>query len=210
MKKILIADDHDVVRSGVRAVLEQRAGWEVVAEATDGRMALEAAFRERPDVAIVDFSMPRMTGVEVARRIARRSQGTEILLFTVHDSGALARAAFEAGARAYVVKSEAGKLLVAAVEALMSHKTFFGARISEDGRSCVPDGSHGNHPKLSPREVLVVKFVAEGYTNKAISAVLGLSVKTTEAHRASAMRKLGVNSTAALVRYAVRADLIEA
>ncbi len=208
MKRILIADDHEAVRSGLRAVLEQRADWEVVAEATDGGKAVAAAIESRPHVAILDFSMPRMTGVEVARRIRDYPLQTEVLIFTVHNSGLIAQQAFEAGARAFLVKSDANKLLLAAVESLLQHRPFC-------TQSCVNDFDRGSgadggyHHELTARERLVVKLVAEGYSNKAISAILDLSVKTIEAHRAAAMRKLEVGSTAGLVRYAARTGLIE-
>ena len=209
MKRLLIADDHDAVRSGLRAVLEQRPGWEVVAEASDGGKAIAAAIESRPHVAILDFSMPRMTGVEVARRIRNYPLQTEVLIFTVHNSSLLAHEAFEAGARAFLSKSDANKLLLAAVESLLLHKPFCsGVCPNEfDSRRLVGEGK--NRP-LTPREQLVVKLVAEGYSNKNISVVLNLSLKTTEAHRAAAMHKLDVNSTAGLVRYAVRAGLIDA
>lgn len=208
MNQILIADDHYAVRSGLRAVLEQRPGWKIVAEAVDGRAAFEAALEARPDVAIVDFFMPRMTGVEVARKIKKHLPETEILIFTVHESGVLAQEAFQAGARAFLAKSDANKLLLAAVEALMARRPFLGGRFSVQSRRELAEVGEG-HPKLSPRERLVVKLVAEGYSNKGISAILNSSVKTTETHRASAMGKLGVNSIAGLVRYAIRANLIE-
>lgn len=207
MKRILIADDHEAVRSGLRAVLEQHVDWQVVAEATDGNKALAAAIECRPDVAIVDFSMPRMTGVEVARRIRTYPLQTEVLIFTVHNSSLLAQQAFAAGARAFLVKSDANKVLLRAVETLLAHRPFWTGRWGEPGGSAsARDGQRA----LSPREQLVVKLVAEGYSNKCISAILHLSVKTTEAHRSAAMRKLDLNSTAGLVRYAVRARLVEA
>ncbi|MBR0827798.1 response regulator transcription factor [Bradyrhizobium manausense] len=207
MKRFLIADDHEAVRSGLRAVLEQRADWEVVAEANDGGRAVAAAIENQPHVAIVDFSMPRMTGVEVARRIRQYPLQTEVLIFTVHNSSLLAQQAFEAGARAFLVKSDANKLLLTAVESLLQHRPFCtrSCRGELDHGSGARDGNH----ELTPREQIVVKLVAEGYSNKSISGVLNLSVKTTEAHRAAAMRKLGVNSTAGLVRHAVRARLVE-
>ena len=208
MKRILIADDHEAVRSGLRAVIQQRADWEVVAEATDGSKAVAAAIQSRPHVAIVDFSMPRMTGVEVARRIREYPLPTEVLIFTVHNSILLAQQAFQAGARAFLVKSDANKLLLAAVDSLLMHKPFCNENGMTESDIGSDTGLHGRHG-LTPREALVVKLVAEGYSNKGISAILDLSVKTTEAHRAAAMRKLDVNSTAGLVRYAVRAGLVE-
>ncbi|MGN6285117.1 MAG: response regulator [Afipia sp.] len=209
MKRILIADDHAAVRSGLRAVLEQRSGWEVVAEAADGRKALEVALEKRPDVVILDFSLPGMTGVEVARSLSERAPETEVLIFTVHESRVLAQEAFRAGARAYLVKSDANKLLLMAVEALMAHRPFNSGRFSIQPRRKLNDVRE-ERQTLSPREQLVVTLVAEGRSNKEISSLLNLSVKTTEAHRATAMQKLEINSVAGLVRYAVRANMIEA
>ncbi len=206
MKRILVADNHDSVRCGIRAVLEQRLGWNVVAEAADGRAAIEAALEQRPDVAIVDFFMPCMTGVEVTRGIKKHLKETEVLIFSAHESEELAQEAFQAGARAVLAKSDANRLLLGAVEALMAHKPFVGGRFQLRRE---PEEVSKGHGRLSPRERLVVKLVADGYSNKGISAILNSSVKTTETHRASAMRKLGVESVAGLVRYAVRAKLVE-
>ena len=208
MKRILIADDHAAVRLGLRAVLEQRPGWEVVADVDDGRRAFEVALEKRPDVAILDFSLPYMTGVEVARLISKHLRETEVLIFTVHESRVLAQEAFRAGARAYLVKSDANKMLLAAVEALMMHRSFDDGRFSGGPRR-ERNGADAGGQKLSPRERHVVTLVAEGYSNKKISSLLNLSVKTTEAHRATAMRKLEINSIASLVRYAVRSNMIE-
>jgi DNA-binding NarL/FixJ family response regulator len=209
MKRILIADDHEAVRSGLRALLEGRAGWEVVAEAHDGKEAVAGAIEKRPDVAIVDYSMPFMTGVEVTRRIREQKLTTEILIFTMHDSNALALQAFEAGARAFVLKSDANKMLVAAVESLIVHKPFYTDAFLS-GLKGTSTGKGDRNQVLSPRETTIVKLVAEGYSNKGVSAILNLSIKTTETHRAAAMRKLNINSTAGLVRYAVRNKLVEA
>ena len=209
MKRILIADDHEAVRSGLRAVLEGRAGWEVVAEAHDGKEAVAAAIERRPDVAIVDYSMPLMTGVEVTRRIREHQLVTEILIFTMHDSNAIALQAFQAGARAFLLKSDANKMLLAAVESLIVHKPFYVGAFSSELKG-MAGGNGDPNQLLSPREKTIVKLVAEGYSNKSVSAILNLSIKTTETHRAAAMRKLNINSTADLVRYAVRARLVEA
>ena len=209
MKRILIADDHETVRSGLRAVLEGRAGWEVVAEAHNGKEAVARVIEKQPDVAIVDYSMPFMTGVEVARRIRKRQLATEILIFTMHDSNLLALQAFRAGARAFVLKSDTNKMLMAAVELLMLHKPFYAGTFSSELEG-IPARMSDPGPMLSPREKTIVKLVAEGHSNKAVSAILDLSIKTTETHRAAAMRKLNINSTAGLVRYAVRTKLVEA
>jgi len=209
MKRILIADDHETVRSGLRALLESRAGWEVVAEAHDGNEAVAGTIDMRPDVAVVDYSMPCMSGVEVAQSITEHRLATEVLIFTMHDSSALALQAFQAGARAFLLKSDANKLLLGAVETLMAHKPFYAGRFSRELRDLVT-GTGRHSPVLTPREETIVRLVAEGHSNKKISALLGLSIKTTETHRAAAMRKLDVSSTAGLVRYAVRNRLVEA
>jgi DNA-binding NarL/FixJ family response regulator len=209
MKRILIADGHETVRAGLRALLEERPGWEVVAEAHDGAEAVAGAVEKRPDVAIVDYSMPFMTGVEVARRIRQHQLATEILIFTMHDSNSLALQAFQAGARAFLLKSDANKTLMAAVESLIVHKPFYKGAFSSELNGMLT-GKRDPNQVLSPREKAIVKLVAEGHSNKGVSAILNISIKTTETHRAAAMRKLGINSTAALVRYAVRANLVEA
>ena len=209
MGRILIADDHETVRAGLRALLEERPGWEVVAEAHDGAEAVAGAVEKRPDVAIVDYSMPFMTGVEVARRIRQHQLATEILIFTMHDSNSLALQAFQAGARAFLLKSDANKTLMAAVESLIVHKPFYKGAFSSELNGMLT-GKRDPNQVLSPRERAIVKLVAEGHSNKGVSAILNISIKTTETHRAAAMRKLGINSTAALVRYAVRANLVEA
>jgi DNA-binding NarL/FixJ family response regulator len=208
MKRILIADDHETVRSGLRALLEARFGWEVVAEAQDGNKAVAEALEKRPDIAILDHSMPLMTGVEVARRIRDHHLPTEILIFTMHDSNALALEAFEAGARAFLLKSDAKKVLLAAVESLIVHKPFYAGAFSSELKG-VATGQGDRSQTLSPREKTIVKLVAEGHSNKRVSAMLNLSIKTTETHRAAAMRKLNLKSVAGLVRYAVRARLVE-
>ena len=217
MKRILIADDHETVRSGLRAVLEGRAGWEVVAVARDGNEAVAGAVEKRPDVAIVDYGMPFMTGVEVARRIREHQLITEILIFTMHDSEVLALQAFRAGARAFLLKSDANKMLLAAVESLIVHKPFYAGSFSSELKGMflselkgMATGKGDPNQVLSPREKTIVKLVADGHSNKGVSAILNLSIKTTETHRAAAMRKLNINSTAGLVRYAVRSKLVEA
>jgi DNA-binding NarL/FixJ family response regulator len=205
----LIADDHDVVRAGLRAILESREGWEVVAEAANGKDAITKAIDSKPDVAIVDYSLPVINGIEATRQIHARLPKAEILIFTMHDSDVLVGELLEAGARGYLLKSDAKQYLVAAVESLVNHKPFFTGRVSEQlldsyltARSGRPGGT------LSPRERVIVQLIAEGNGNKEMAAILNLSVKTIESHRATAMRKLNVASTAAIVRYAVRNQLI--
>lgn len=210
MTRILIADDHEVVRAGLRAILESHEGWAVVAEAVDGKDAIAKAIDSKPDVAIVDYSLPVINGIEATRQIHARLPNAEILIFTMHDSDVLVGELLEAGARAYLLKSDAKQYLVAAVESLVNHKPFFTGRVSEQlldsyltTRSRRADGS------LSPRERVIVQLIAEGYGNKEMAATLNLSVKTVESHRATAMRKLNVTSTAGIVRYAIRNKLVE-
>jgi DNA-binding NarL/FixJ family response regulator len=208
-KSILIADDHEVVRSGLRAILESHEGWQVVAEAANGKEAIALAVEKSPDVAIVDYSLPLINGVEVTRNIKIRHVDTEVLIFTMHDSDALVREAFQAGARAFLLKSDAKQHLMAAVESLLNHRPFFTGNISEKMLASYLSLNDGPSVVLSPREKNVIQLISEGHSNKGMSRVLNLSVKTIETHRASAMRKLSVNSTAELVRYAIRNMLIE-
>ena len=209
MIRILIADDHEVVRSGLRAILEAHEGWQVVAEARDGKEAIAKAVDTEPDIAIVDYSLPTMNGVEATRQILARIPTAEVLIFTMHDSDVLIREVLEAGARAYLLKSDANRHLVAAVESLAAHKPFFTGRVSEQLLDTFLSRQRGNETSLSPRERVIVQLIAEGHSNKQMSEILGLSIKTIETHRASAMRKLNVTSTAAVVRYAIRNKLVE-
>lgn len=210
MTRILIADDHDVVRSGLRAILEAQPGWEVVGEAHDGKMAVSMAAEHEPDVAIVDYSLPVMNGVEVTRQICSRKPKVEVLMFTMHDSDKVAGEAFKAGARAFLLKSDAKKYLIDAVNSLIVHKPYFTGRLSEKMLESFLS-LRGQEPTttLTPREKVVVQLIAEGNSNKQIGSILNVSVKTVETQRASAMRKLQVTSTAGLVRYAIRNKLVE-
>lgn len=210
MTRILIADDHEVVRSRLRSILELHAGWKVVAEAVDGRQAIAKAIEAAPDVAILDYSLPLMNGAEVTRQIRRRNPEVEVLIFAMHDSEALLDETLEAGARAYLLKSDAKQHLIAAVEALAVHKPFFSGRVSEKllDNYLVTKRNNLVSP-LSPRERVVVKLIAEGHTNKEISSVLNLSIKTIESQRAAALRKLNLTSTAAIVRYAIKNKLVD-
>jgi DNA-binding NarL/FixJ family response regulator len=208
--RILIADDHEVVRSGLRSILEAHRGWEVVAEACDGKEAIAKAVESRPDVAVVDYSLPLMNGVEVTRQIRDHVPNAEILIFTMHDSNVLVGELLEAGARAYLLKSDAKRYLIAAVEALADHKPFFTGRVSEQLlESFLANNLRSTQGSLSPRERGIVQLIAEGHSNREMSEILNLSVKTVETHRAAAMRKLNLTSTAAIVRYAIRNKLVD-
>jgi DNA-binding NarL/FixJ family response regulator len=208
-KSILIADDHEVVRSGLRSILEGHEGWNIVGEAGNGKDAISLILDKAPDVAIVDYSLPLINGVEVTRSVKARQLPTEILIFTMHDSDELVRESFRAGAKAFLLKSDAKRLLVTAVEALVLHKPFFTGIVSEKMLASFLSNQAASKETISPRERMVVQLISEGYSNKGISKILNLSIKTIETHRASAMRKLEVNSTAGLVRYAIRNRLVE-
>jgi DNA-binding NarL/FixJ family response regulator len=208
MTRILIADDHDVVRRGLRDLLREHDGWEVVAEASDGKEAISAALQTKPDVAILDYGLPLLNGIEVTRQIRARVPNTEVLIFTMHDSEILLQQVLQAGARGFLLKSDADDFLIAAVHALSQRKPFFTGKVSE---KLLQSFLVKTDPVavLSPREQSVVQMIAEGKTNREMASVLSLSAKTIESHRASAMRKLNLATTADLIRYAIRNRLVE-
>jgi DNA-binding NarL/FixJ family response regulator len=205
--RILIADDHAIVRSGVRTILEAHANWEVVAEASDGKEAIQNAIATEPDVAVVDYSLPLVNGIEVTRHIRARLPKTEVLIFTMHDNQTLVEDLLKAGARGYLLKSDARSLLIGAVEALAAHRPFFTAKVSEALLDHYVRGRQ--RTVLTDRERSVVQLVAEGHSNKEVALLLGISIKTAETHRAAVMRKLNLSSPAALVRYAIRNKIVE-
>jgi DNA-binding NarL/FixJ family response regulator len=210
MTRILIADDHDVVRAGVRTILQSQPGWEVVAEASDGKEAIDKALATRPDVAVLDFSLPAVNGVEATRQIRARVPGIEVLIFTMHDTDALVRDVLEAGARGFLLKSDAGQFLISAVESLAAHKPFFTGKVSEALlEHFLSKGPRACDGALTPREKSVVQLVAEGRPNRVIAEILSISLKTVEMHRAAALKKLNADSTAALIRYAIKNKLVE-
>jgi DNA-binding NarL/FixJ family response regulator len=206
--RIVVVDDHAVVRRGVRALLESRTDWEVVAEATTGREALDAVKRHRPEIVVMDISLPDLNGLEATRQIVRESPQTEVLVLTMHHSEELAREVLKAGARGYVLKSDADESLITAVDALRQHKPFLTSGVTEfmlDGflrDMSVPDLS--TRDSVTPREREIIQLLTEGLSNKEAAARLGISVKTIEAHRANIMRKLRLRSVTDLVRYAIR------
>ncbi len=214
--QILLADDHEVVRKGLRALLEAHRGWKVIAEATDGREAVEKATDMRPDVAIVDIGMPSLNGLEATRQIVKKAPRTRVLVLTMHDTNALIQQVVKAGARGYVLKSDVASDLVSAVEALCRDQTFFTSKVSQVildryvGKSAGMEISPDPDSPLTPREREVVQLLAEGKSSKEVAAVLGISVKTAETHRINLMRKLDCHSVAEVVRYAVRNLIAEA
>lgn len=213
MLRILLADDHDIVRRGLRELLEQQPGWTVCAEAATGREAVELAIEHRPQVAILDLTMPELNGMEATRRIRDAAPETQVLIFTMHDSEELVRGVLSAGARGYLLKSDAARQLVPAVESLAQRKAFFSGRVSEVLLEGFLDSERRRSDelgtdRLTSREREVVQLLAEGRSNKEVARVLDLSVKTVETHRAAVMRKLDLHSVADLVRFAIRNRMI--
>ena len=210
MTRILIADDHDVVRSGLRAVLDAHPNWEVVAEAADGKEAILKAIETKPDIAVVDYSLPLVNGIEVTRQIRARLPTTEVLIFTMHDTETVMEQLVKAGARGYLLKSDAKRELISAIESLRVHKPYFTAKVSESLMKSQLTNSKRTGSTLTSRERDVVQLIAEGHTNKGVANLLNISLKTVESHRAAVMRKLNLTSSADLVRYAIRNNLVEA
>lgn len=213
--KILVADDHEIVRRGLRAMLEARPDWEIVAEAVTGRDAIEKAKQTTPDVAIIDVGMPELNGLEATRQVLKALPQTEVLILTMHENEQIVREVLDAGARGYVLKSDAGRDLVNAVDALCQHRTFFSSKISElllnsylrhSDRTEVSDSPRG---RLTAREREIVQLLAEGKSNKEVASSLNISIKTAETHRTNIMNKLDLRSITELVRYAVRNNIVE-
>jgi DNA-binding NarL/FixJ family response regulator len=211
--RILIADDHEVARKGIRSLLESHAEWEVCAEAQDGREAVDYASRLKPDVLLLDIGMPNLNGLDAARQILALTPEARILILTVHDSEQVVREVLAVGARGFLLKSDAGRDLLAAVEALQHRRTFFTSSVAQmmlEGylRPHHEGGASGQRV-LTPREREVIQLVAEGKTTKEVASALSLSVKTAETHRTNLMRKLDLHSVAALTLYAVRNGIVQ-
>jgi len=217
--RILIADDHEVARKGIRALLETRQGWEICGESKDGREAVECAKQMKPDVVLLDIGMPSLNGLDAARQIRTALPETSILILTMHDSEQVVREVLAVGARGFLLKSDAGRDLVAAVEALQQRRTFFTTRVAQlvvEGYLHPNNDNNNNNnknrpgrPLLTPREREVIQLLAEGKTTKEVAVALNLSVKTAETHRTNLMRKLDLHSVAALTIYAVRNNIVQ-
>jgi two-component system response regulator NreC len=216
MIRVLLADDHTIVREGVRLCLEAMGDIEVVAEAEDGQMAVLLANQLRPDVAVVDLTMPRLNGVEAIRQIKRDLPDTEVVVLSVHDSEPYVVQALRAGAAGYVLKRNAATELAAAIRAAHDGQAYLhpsiARRVIDDYLSRIhasEDAASEPHERLTPREREVLQLAAEGHTTRAIAGLLCLSTKTVEHHRASLMTKLGLRGQTELVKYAIRAGLVE-
>ena len=213
--QILVADDHEIVRRGLRALLESQPNWEVVGEAVTGRDAVDLAKQFTPQVAILDVGMPDLNGLEATRQILKAVPQTEVLILTMHESEQVIREVLDAGARGYVLKSDAGRDLIAAVDALCQHRTFFSSRVSDmllhaylrRPERAEPAGE-GSRSRLTAREREIVQLLAEGKSNKEVAQSLNISIKTAETHRTNIMNKLDLHSITELVRYAVRNNIV--
>jgi len=209
--RIFVADDHEIVRRGVRGLIESQDGWELCGEAGDGQTALEQALELKPDVAVLDVSLPVLNGLAVTRKLRQSVPTTEVLLFSMHDDDETVSGGLAAGARGYLLKSEADEQLVQAITALSRHKPYFSGSVSElllD--AALHERRKSRLEAFTVRELEVSQLIAEGNSNKMIARRINISVKTVESHRAAAMRKAGVRTAAEFVRFAIKHKLIEA
>ena len=214
--RILVADDHELVRRGIRAVLRTRRGWAVVGEAVNGREAVEKAGKLKPDVAIVDISMPDIDGLQATRQIREAAPNTPVVVLTMHESDQMVRRVLDAGALGYVLKSDLAKHLVKAVKNVSAGKLFLTPRVSDIvlkgflKTGDQPRPTENSRPRPTPREVEIIRLLAQGKANKEIAAELGITTRTAETHRARIMLKLGVHSLTELIHYAIRHEIFSA
>ncbi len=214
--RIMVADDHEVVRRGLCALLRGQPEWEVCAEASDGREAVEKALKAKPEVAILDIGMPNLNGLEATRQILKANPDIKVLILTLHDSDQVVQDVLNAGARGFLLKTDAARDLIAAVEALRRDKIYFTPKVAAmvlDGYlrrdTVVIRDETPTHSRLTPREREIVQLLAEGKSSKEVAVALGLSVKTAETHRSNIMRKLELHSVSDLVLYAVRNNIVQ-
>jgi DNA-binding NarL/FixJ family response regulator len=214
--RILIADDHEVVRRGLSALLQAQEGWEICGEASDGREAVEKAKLLKPDFVILDIGMPNLNGLAATRQLIQHDPNFKIIVLTITDSDHVIREALDAGARGFVLKSDAVRDLVSAIDALQRGQMFFTPRVNElvlagflEKGTVSPRGAPPRFPSLTPREREVIQLLAEGKSSKEVASVLNLSTKTAETHRSNIMRKLGFHSIRDLVLYAVKNNIIQ-
>jgi DNA-binding NarL/FixJ family response regulator len=212
--RILLADDHELVRRGIRGLLRSRRGWRVIGEAANGRDAVEKANKLKPDVAIVDVSMPELDGLQVTRQIRDASPRTEVVILTMHESDQMVRRVLDVGALGYVLKSDLAANLVRAVKAVSVGKLFLTPKVSEIVvRGFLRNGKQADLPKRgelrpTPRQAEIIRLLAEGKANKVIAADLGITIRTVETHRAKIMQKFGLHSLAELLHYAIREKIV--
>jgi DNA-binding NarL/FixJ family response regulator len=212
--RVLVADDHEIVRKGLCALLSEHPGWEVVAAVKDGREAVVKARELTPDIAVLDIAMPALNGLEATRQITKSVVGTSVLVLTMYESDSLVREAIDAGARGYVLKADAGRELIGAVEALGHKRVFFGTKVVELLPQRCPHPTSRvsvlDIPRLTGRQREIVQLLAEGRSSKEVASALEISVKTVETHRANIMGRLNCHCVTDLVRYAIRNHIVEA
>jgi len=207
--RILLVDDHEVVRKGVRSIFEMRPDWDICGEATDGREAVEEAKRLKPDLVVMDIGMPGLNGLGATRHILRDLPSTQVLILTMHESEQIVWEVLDAGARGFVLKSDAGRELIGAVEAILDHKLSLSSKVSEILlRSYLNKPPQPEAGKLTVREEETLELLAEGKSNPEIAEALHISVKTVEAHKARVMKKLNLRNMGELIRYALRKGII--
>ena len=207
--RILLADDHEMVRKGLRATIETHRDWEICGEARTGREAVAKAGELHPDIVVMDFTMPELNGMEATRQIRSALPRTEVLILTMHDSEKLVPELLAAGAHGYILKTDAGDFLVAALQALSEHKPYFTPKVSEVVLRGYLNPETQESAELTPREREIVQLIAEGKATKEVAEVLGISIKTAETHRTNLMRKLNLHSAADVVRYAIRNQIVQ-
>jgi len=214
--RILVADDHELVRRGLCTLLQAHEDWEICGEAVDGREAVEKAKQLKPDVIILDVGMPNLNGLDATRQLCRQNAHYKVIVLTITDTDQVIREALDAGARGFVLKSDAARDLVAAVEALQRNRMFFTPRVNDmvlagflDKGQTTSTNMVAELPKLTPREREVVQLIAEGKSSKEVASLLNLSTKTAETHRSNIMRKLGLHSIRDLVVYAIKNNIIQ-
>jgi DNA-binding NarL/FixJ family response regulator len=214
--RILVADDHDVVRHGLRSLLESHHEWEVCGEACNGREAVELTSTLQPEIVIADIAMPEMTGLEATREILKQNPKTQVIILTMHESEELLREVLDAGARGYVLKTDKGRELISAIDAVRNHNTFFTSKVAEmvlhgylETRSTSLKPVASRTQSLTSREREVLTLVADGKSNKEVAVELKISVKTAEAHRINIMRKLNAHSVVDLVKYAMCNNMLQ-
>jgi len=211
--RLLVADDHEIVRRGLQALLKAQPGWEVCAEASNGREAVEKTKALKPDIAILDLAMPELNGLEATRQIRKAMPNVEVIILTMHESEQVVREVLDAGARGYILKTDAGQDLVAAVDSVSRKVPFFTSKVASLVLEAYLNGRAGPGPderrRLTPREGEIIQMLAEGKTTKEVAVKLGISVKSAESHRSNIMRKLDLHSVSDLVRYAIRNKIVE-
>jgi DNA-binding NarL/FixJ family response regulator len=213
--RVLVADDHEVVRKGLRTILEEQPGWQVSGEASDGREAVDKVKMLKPDVTVVDVGMPGLNGLEATRQMLKNDPETKVLILTMHESDPLIREVLDAGARGYLLKSDAGKDLVSAVEAIRRNKTYFTARVAQmvldgylDKKPRTPADTDVPASRLTPRQREIVQLLAEGQSAKQIAKTLNLSARTVEDHKYRLMESLGIENSAELIHFAIKHSLV--